>query len=131
MKLFVICFLILALPTLSYSDEFIGQVIEITDGDTISVLASNNPMKVRLHGIVSPEITQPYGTEAKLFVSDVVLKKEVVVIPKEIDRFGRHMGIVILPDDKILNDEIVKAGFAWWDKEQTPNDLLLEYLGSI
>jgi micrococcal nuclease len=37
---------------------------------------------------------------------------------------------VILPDGRNLNQEIVKAGFAWWFRKYAPNDKFLEALES-
>ncbi len=34
----------------------------------------------------------------------------------------------MLPDGRVLNHEIVKAGFAWWFRRYAPNDPILEGL---
>jgi endonuclease YncB( thermonuclease family) len=44
------------------------------------------------------------------------------------DRYQRTIAEVILPDGKILNYEIVKAGLAWWFKRYAPSDPTLEGL---
>jgi len=33
---------------------------------------------------------------------------------KDRDRYGRVVADVILPDGRILNHKLVRAGFAWW-----------------
>ncbi len=41
---------------------------------------------------------------------------------------GRTIGEVILPDGRVLNRELVKAGFAWWYRRYAPNDETLAQL---
>jgi micrococcal nuclease len=52
----------------------------------------------------------------------------VVVPGRGVDRYGRTIGEVILPDGKTLNHEIVKAGLAWWFRRYAPNNKTLEEL---
>jgi hypothetical protein len=44
------------------------------------------------------------------------------------DRYGRLVGDVLLPDGRILNQELVKAGMAWWYRPYAPNDPTLAQL---
>lgn len=105
---------------------FSGKVVGVTDGDTITVLHDGKAEKIRLHGIDCPEKDQPFGTKAKKFTSTLAFGQVVTVQAKDIDRYGRTIGIVILPDGRSLNNEIVKAGFAWWYKQYAPNDVALK-----
>lgn len=89
-----------------------GKVVNISDGDTITVLEKNREYKIRLYGIDTPEKAQDFGVKAKAFTSDFVSQKEVTVIQKDVDRYGRVVGIVYI-DNTCINEEIVKAGFAW------------------
>ncbi len=45
-----------------------------------------------------------------------------------LDRYGRTIGEVSLPDGRVLNRELVKAGFAWWYRRYAPEDVRLEQL---
>ena len=50
---------------------------------------------------------------------------------KAIERgVGRQTAVVILPDGRNLNHEIVKAGFAWWYRKYAPKGKELEALES-
>ena len=40
--------------------------------------------------------------------------------PRGQDRYQRTIADVMLPDGRILNYEIVKAGFAWWFRRYAP-----------
>lgn len=42
-----------------------GQIVSITDGDTIKVLHDGQQVKVRLYGIDAPEKKQAFGQAAK------------------------------------------------------------------
>lgn len=70
--------------------------------------------KVRLYGIDCPEKGQAFGNKAKQFTSKMVFGKEVKVKTHGCDRYGRILGDVFTPDGKSLNQELVRAGFAWW-----------------
>jgi micrococcal nuclease len=58
----------------------------------------------------------------------MVFGKEVTVPVKTADRYGRIVGVVILPDGKNLNWEFVDAGLAWWYRRYASDDGLLERL---
>jgi len=70
-------------------------------------------IKVRLYGIDCPELSQNYGQEAKRFTESLVLSKKVTVEKKDTDIYGRVVGLVYLPDGTLLNEELVKNGYAW------------------
>jgi endonuclease YncB( thermonuclease family) len=120
--------LLLAAPV--SAEDFSGRVVGITDGDTISVLHDGRAEKVRLHGIDAPEKGQPFANRAKQFVSALAFGKDVKVEAHGQDRYGRTIGDVFLPDGRNLNQEIVKAGFAWWFRRYAPKDRTLEKLES-
>ena len=104
--------LLVCLPSFASGPGFTGQVVGVLDGDTIDVLVDRSPVRVRLHGIDCPEKSAPFGNQAKKFASDLAFKKTVTVYTTDVDRYGRIVGKVILPDGKSLNREIVKAGYA-------------------
>lgn len=106
--------------TVFSSDIFTGKVVGVSEGDTISVMRGGRAVKVRLHGIDCPEKKQPYGTKAKRLTSDLALGKEVTVRIQTTDRYGRTVGMLILPDRKNLNWELVSAGLAWWYTKYLP-----------
>jgi endonuclease YncB( thermonuclease family) len=126
--------LLLLIAAATYAD-IIGQVVSITDGDTIKVLnISNTEYKVRLTGIDAPERGQPFGTASKDHLASLVAGKEVFVESDKKDRYGRLLGKVwVQPADcptcgKTLdaNHAQILAGMAWWyryyAKEQSPED---------
>ena len=111
--LFIFALITFGLAVNAHSETIItGKVVRIADGDTVTVLQNNQEYKIRLYGIDTPEKGQDFGTKAKEFTSGLVFKREVKVIQKDVDRYGRIVGIIYV-GDTCINQEIIKAGFAW------------------
>ena len=105
--------------------DFTGKVVGVSDGDTITVLNERTPVKIRLFGIDCPETGQDFGSRAKLFTSEMVFGKVVKVVPHDTDRYGRTVADVVLPDGRVLNHELLKAGLAWWYRQYARNSYAL------
>jgi len=89
-----------------------GQVVAVTDGDTIKVLQDDRETKVRLYGVDTPEKKQAFGQKARDLTASMVAGKVVDVEPVDLDRYGRTVGIVTVAG-RSLNEELLKSGFAW------------------
>lgn len=106
-----------------------GKVIGISDGDTIKILTEDKQeLRIRLNGIDCPEKKQAFGTKAKEFTSDLVFGKNVKVISRGTDRYGRVLGEVILEDGRSLNKELLKNGYAWWYEQYAKKEIDLKNL---
>ncbi len=55
-------------------------------------------------------------------------KKTVTVRVHDVDRYGRQVAEIILPGGRNLNQEIVRAGLAWWYRQYARHDKELERL---
>ena len=109
----ILLFLLISTAALSQS-IITGKVVSVADGDTFTILTEGNKqVKIRFYGIDCPENGQDFGTKAKQFTSSLAFSKTVSIQIKDLDRYGRTIGIVILPDSTILNEELLKAGLAW------------------
>jgi len=106
----------------------LGRVVSVSDGDTITVLHNGKGERIRLHGIDCPEKRQAFGKRAKQFTSTLVFSKTVTVQALDLDRYGRTVGVVLLPDGRSLNHELVRAGLAWWYWRYAPDDETLAQL---
>jgi endonuclease YncB( thermonuclease family) len=115
---------VLALATGVAAAEFHGQVVGVTDGDTITVLHDGRPEVVRLNGIDAPEKRQAFGERAKQFTASLAFGKTVSVRSRDRDRYGRTIGDVILSDGKSLSQEMVRAGYAWWFRRYSTDSRL-------
>jgi len=96
------------------AEVFTARVIGVTDGDTLTVLHARHSETVRLVGVDAPERRQAYGDRAKRFTADLAFDRTVTVRATGRDRNGRLLGEVVLPDGRSLNQELVRAGYAWW-----------------
>ena len=93
---------------------FSGQVIGVTDGDTIKVFHDGIVSKIRLANIDCPEHNQAFGQAAKLFTSNYVFGKFVQIADEGNDRYGRVIGeVAVLNTPLDLNHALVAYGLAW------------------
>jgi endonuclease YncB( thermonuclease family) len=107
---------VLCLTAAAQQQTITGKVVDVSDGDTITVLDdSNKQHKIGLEGIDAPESNQDYGSRAKQSLSDLVFGKTVTVISSKKDKYGRVLGKVTL-DGKNINQEQIDRGMAWFDR---------------
>lgn len=92
---------------------FNGQVVKVIDGDTLEVLHDGRAERVRLAQIDAPERDQPFGQAAKRYLLNTAARKFVSVQVETVDRYGRSVGEIFLPDGTNLNKRLVRAGYAW------------------
>ena len=126
--------LILLSPPLNAQQK--TTVTRIIDGDMIQVLYGGREKRVRLIGIDAPESRVnrktkkdkyanmaehdletiiEMGKEAKAYVNGLVKRGDMITIEfdvQEMDKYGRLLGYVYLSNGKMLNEEIVKSGYA-------------------
>ena len=102
--------IILLIPGLVFAWQ--GEVVHISDGDTIKVIHNGQRIKIRLYGIDTPEKTQWYGQNAKEFLSGQILGETVEVEEIGKDRYGRTVALISAGGQNI-NRLMVEAGYAW------------------
>ena len=102
--------LLLCFPLMA--EEFRCFVVTVNDGDTITVLdAQKKQQKIRLDAIDAPERGQAFGTQAKLFLSNLVIRRNVRIVYSGEDRYGRTLGTVFI-GEKNINLTLVEEGSA-------------------
>ena len=104
-----------------------GKCVGIYDGDTILVMRRGRQVKIRLYGIDCPEIGQDFGTKARRFAGKMAFGQMVAVQTVDLDRYGRNVAWVWI-DGRSLNQELLKAGLAWWYRQYAPEDTDLKNL---
>ena len=91
-----------------------GKVVRVVDGDTITVLSREGSFqRIRLYGIDCPEAAQGGGKAATDFTRQLALYQAVRLSIVEKDAHGRSVALAHLPDGRLLNEELVRAGHAW------------------
>lgn len=94
------------------------RVIKVLDGDTLLLEKIG---EVRLIGVDTPEIYHPvkplqyFATEASDFVRKLVEGQRVrLTFDRErLDKYGRTLAYVYLPDGRCLNEEIIRQGYGF------------------
>ena len=93
--------LALLLATIAYcfasSDAYTAICTRVIDGDTVDLVDANQKIhRIRITGMDAPEISQPYGKQAKAAISELILHKEVYVLPAGIDKYERELATLRL-----------------------------------
>ena len=74
------------------SDDYLATCVRVIDGDTLTVADENqNLHRIRIVGMDAPELAQPYGRAAKSALAELILHKEVHVLPAGVDKYGREL----------------------------------------
>ncbi|MBM4132684.1 MAG: hypothetical protein FJ245_02850 [Nitrospira sp.] len=110
-------------PLADGAKQFTGLVVNVADGDTMTVMREGVGRPVQLVGIDCPELKQPYGKQAKRHAAQLALNQEVTVKEEGPGTEGLS-GLVTLPDGRILNQELVRAGLCWWARRYQGDDAL-------
>lgn len=103
-------------------------VIKIVDGDTVDIDIPDGKFdhtRIRLLGMDTPETKNPntpemyFGAEAADFITKIALKREVTVMIDSVanvrDKYGRLLAYLKLDDGTIINEELVRGGYAYAD----------------
>lgn len=103
--------LLLAAPV-ACADELAGEVVSITDGDTLRVLVEHHEVVIRLDQIDAPEKRQPFGQRSRQSLAELTFRKAARVVTHGQDRYGRAIGTVFI-NGLDINAEQVRRGMAW------------------
>lgn len=93
------------------------RVVEVNDGDTITVLWDGRRERVRLIGIDAPELEQrPWGQKAKRYLKDLLNASQWTVSlefdVEKTDKYGRLLSYVWTPDRRMINVQMLGEGYA-------------------
>ena len=100
------------------------HVVEVIDGDTIKVDIGGKIETVRLIGMDTPEIANPYssredyfGPEAAQYAKQLLENQSVYLIPDPMqsnrDKYDRLLRYVFLEDGTLINAKLVAEGYAY------------------
>ena len=108
--------LLMFLPAALYAGQY--QVIQVHDGDTLTAVAGDREINVRLVGIDAPELSlikhvpgQPFSMKAKEFLASLILNQSVAIKFYSNDLEGTSLGEVFV-DEVNINLEMLQAGLA-------------------
>jgi endonuclease YncB( thermonuclease family) len=122
----LLCVVLLAASGMAQAEEFTTKIIAVLDGDTVLIKRGAGVLKIRLVDIDAPEVghagmggkppnsqkDQPFGASSQQSLSGMVLGKQVNVVSRAMDQYGRmvaHLSVNGLD----VNTEQIRLGMAW------------------
>lgn len=115
-------------PTTTQTKSTLGdssgsyQVTKVVDGDTVKVMIDGKIETIRLLGIDTPEVVDPrkpvqcFGKRASEKTKALLTGKSVLLesdpTQGDRDRYGRLLRYIYLEDGTLINDVLVRQGFA-------------------
>ena len=122
---FLVSLILFPWPIIVSATTTTAKVVRVLDGDTIEVLDSQHPERIRLSGIDCPEKAQAFGQKAKHAASALAFGKYVTVQTHGHDKYKRIIKEVILPNGMNLNQELVKQGWCRQYQNYASRDTVL------
>jgi endonuclease YncB( thermonuclease family) len=114
-RYFVPAFLLLTLLCFNASAATLfGRVVEVNDGDVITVFNLNRPVRIKLLAVDAPEHDQAFGDIARKHLSELVFDKSVLVEYSGIASDGSLVGRVTL-NSVDVGAQMIRDGAAWFD----------------
>ncbi|WP_081955185.1 thermonuclease family protein [Achromobacter sp. RTa] len=97
-----------------------GAIVNVADGDTVTLRAPDGQRKIRMDSIDAPEEGhgadqpgQPYAEASRKHLAGLVAGKTLTAQCYEKDQYGRDVCALILEDGRSANRAQVEAGYAW------------------
>lgn len=109
----VLLILFSTLFVFSCTTQTTGKVIKVLDDNTfVFSTDSKKQIRVCLYGIDIPDKEHAYGTEAHLFLSDMIAGKKVTIIKQDTDWYGRTVAKIKTDSIDDVGLEMIKVGLA-------------------
>ena len=97
-----------------------GTVVNVADGDTVTLRAPDGQRRIRMDSIDAPEEGhgadqpgQPDAEASRKHLAELVAGKTLIAQCYEKDQYGREVCALILEDGRSANRLQVEAGYAW------------------
>lgn len=97
-----------------------GMIVNVADGDTVTLRAADGQRRIRMDSIDAPEEGhgadqpgQPYAEAARQHLAGLVAGKTLTAQCYLQDQYGRDVCALILEDGRSANRLQVEAGYAW------------------
>lgn len=119
--------------------ESSGIVTRVIDGDTMVVMLNGAEKKVRLLGVDTPEKksrhtrAEPMNETATRRAKELAENRTVTLVfggKDKMDKYGRLLAYVILPDGRSLNEILINEGLAtvyrWFEYSEKRRYIAME-----
>jgi endonuclease YncB( thermonuclease family) len=104
----------LSLTATATAGNLFGKVVEINDGETITIYSLNKPVKIRLIAICPPGEGQRFSDVAKQHLSELVLFRSVSVEYSGFVENNYLLGKVFYKEMDV-GAQMIRDGVAWFD----------------
>ena len=112
----IIFLVLLCIVSCSSVFAWSGTVVGVKDAGTLEICNfKKEVIRIYLYGIQSPEKKHFFGDKSAEYCSSLVLNKPVTVVNVGQDFFGR-MRSKVWVGSLCVNEELVRAGYAWVNK---------------
>jgi endonuclease YncB( thermonuclease family) len=100
----------------------IGAIKDWLEADTFTVELPEGTMTVRLNALDTPKPLLAGGSDALALATQIVGDDPVRVLEFRRNQAGDIIGEVYNSDNASLNEELMKAGWAWYYEPDAPNN---------
>ena len=101
-----------------------GRVVDIADGDTLTLLVGRQQYVISIAAIDAPERYQAWGDRSKSNLSRLAFNRTAVANCTRVDRRG-HQVCKLTVNNLDIGLEQIEDGMAWWYRRNA-NDLSAE-----
>lgn len=110
------------------------EIVGVTDGDSLTVRRTSgrdrDAVEIRLFAVDAPEWNQPFGAEAREFLTRAVQgRRDLLMEAVDTDRYGRLVAVIYRRRDgrrRSVNRLLVQQGLARWYSSYGGEDLGLQ-----
>ncbi len=99
--------------TAASADTLTGRVIDIADGDTLTLLVGRQPYKIQIVAIDAPERYQTWGDQSRTNLSRLTLNRTAVANCSRLERLD-HQACQVTVNDIDIGLQQIREGMAWW-----------------
>jgi len=108
--------------------ERLYTVAEVIDGD--SFILVENKQSIRLMNVNAPEEGLCGYQQAKDELTSLLTGKQVKIIGKDNDSYNRFLALVYLPDGALINEAIIRSGWARFTSNASLESARLQKAGA-
>lgn len=112
------------------TSSIVSKCIEVIDGDTLKISVDKASLVVSLYAIEAPTGKQPFASQSKTALSNLVLGKIVTIYSEGYAVSANMVSGWVFVGSLGLNGEQVKHGLARWNRKDAPDESKLEALES-
>jgi endonuclease YncB( thermonuclease family) len=102
--------------TAASADTLTGRVVDIADGDTLTLLVGRQPYKIQIAAIDAPERYQTWGDQSRTNLSRLTLNRTAVVNCSRLERWD-HQSCQVTVNGIDIGLQQIREGMAWWVRQ--------------